>query len=158
MSFWLHTGPLDEAKRYADLPATQRAAIKKQYNDAGVKLMISAFGSTEQPTTQGFDPVKTANDLADFALQVGVDGVDIDYEDLDAMNKKDGSAEKWLITFMKTLRQKLPTGKFLVSHAPIGPWFSPIFTSGAYIAVDKAVGNLIDFYNIQVSRQIAEVT
>ena len=48
--------------------------------------MISAFGSTQFPTTAGLDPVQTANKLADFVLNNNLDGVDIDYEDNIAMN------------------------------------------------------------------------
>ena len=33
------------------------------------------------------------------------------------MNKGDGSAENWLSTFTKTLRQELPQGQFIVTHA-----------------------------------------
>jgi chitinase len=120
--------------------------------------VISAFGETIQPTTQGLDPAKTANDFADFALQLGVDGVDVDYEDLDAMNKKDGSAETWLTTFTNTLRSKLPAGQFELSHAPLGPWFSPVFTSGAYVAVEKNTNGAIDFYNIQFYNQLEDYT
>ena len=31
-------------------PAEAREMLKKKYNDAGVKIMISAFGGTEHPT------------------------------------------------------------------------------------------------------------
>jgi hypothetical protein len=55
------------------------------YNSKGMKLLISAFGATEFPTTGGKDPVKTANDFADFILKNNVDGVDIDWEDNPAM-------------------------------------------------------------------------
>jgi chitinase len=108
--------------------------------------MVSAFGDSVNPTTEGLDPAKTANDLADFVLQAGVDGVDIDYEDFGAMNQEDGSAERWLETFTQALRTKLPMGQFIISHAPIAPWLSPRYKSGAYLAVNEAVGNLIDFY------------
>ena len=58
--------------------------------------MVSAFGSTgtsefdgqenraddysDSPTSNGADPVKTAQDLATWVKQYGLDGVDIDYE------------------------------------------------------------------------------
>ena len=34
--------------------------LKKKYNDAGVKVFISAFGATQFPTTGGVDPVVCA--------------------------------------------------------------------------------------------------
>lgn len=57
--------------------------MKKAYNDAGVKIMISAFGATDMPTDK--DPVTVANDLAKFVLDNNLDGCDIDYEDNDGM-------------------------------------------------------------------------
>lgn len=69
--------------------------IKKKYNDAGIKLLVSAFGSTEMPTSNG--PVQVANALAAFVNSNNLDGVDIDYEDNSAMNA--GLGESWLISF-----------------------------------------------------------
>ena len=37
--------------------ASVQKGIKKRYNDAGIKLMVSAFGDSEMPTTLGEDPV-----------------------------------------------------------------------------------------------------
>lgn len=34
--------------------------IKQKYNNEGIKIMISAFGATELPTTQGVNPVACA--------------------------------------------------------------------------------------------------
>lgn len=42
----------------AQLSAAQRQSIKASYNAAGIKLMVSAFGATEAPTTAGLDPVR----------------------------------------------------------------------------------------------------
>lgn len=57
--------------------------------------MVSAFGSTDQPTTMGKDPLTTAQNLAKFVVDYKLDGVDIDYEDMGAMNSDQG--ERWLI-------------------------------------------------------------
>ena len=45
-----------------DTDSVQKA-LKKKYNDAGIKIMVSAFGSTEFPTTLGEDPVKCGTDF-----------------------------------------------------------------------------------------------
>ena len=42
--------------------------------------MVSVFGSTDVPTTVGNDPVATANTIAAWVIQWGLDGVDVDYE------------------------------------------------------------------------------
>jgi chitinase len=70
------------------------------------------------------------------------------------MNRRDGSAENWLITFTQTLRASLPQGQYIVTHAPVAPWFSAgLYASGAYATVNAKVGNLIDWYNIQFYNQ-----
>jgi hypothetical protein len=42
--------------------------LKKKYNDAGVKVLISAFGATEFPTTAKVDPTDCAIKLGNFVL------------------------------------------------------------------------------------------
>jgi chitinase len=98
-----------------------------------------------------------------------LDGIDIDYEDFDAMNSETGSAENWIIKYHNALRAELPLGRmcsalsglcstsfaaeYIISHAPVAPWFTTnttIYPFGAYRAVHKAVGNTIDWYNVQV--------
>jgi len=70
------------------------------------------------------------------------------------MNKGDGSAEAWLITFTNQLRSNLPQGEFILTHAPLAPWFSPgKFGGGAYTKVHADVGASIDWYNIQFYNQ-----
>lgn len=58
----------------------QRNSIKAQYHAEGIKLVVSAFGSTDAPTTNGADPISTANTMAEFVVQYGLDGIDVDYE------------------------------------------------------------------------------
>ena len=55
--------------------------------------------------------------MAAFVKTNGLDGIDVDYEDLTAMNWGDGAAEKWVTTFTQTLRQTLPKGQFILTHA-----------------------------------------
>ncbi|KAG2136264.1 glycoside hydrolase family 18 protein [Suillus cothurnatus] len=145
LSFWLTSGPADQAKEWTLLDSAKRASYLKSYHDAGISLIVSAFGSTDAPTTNRHDPTTVANNLAAFVLKYNLDGVDVDYEDLNAMNAENGSAETWLITFTKALRAKLPQGQYILTHARE---FSKKYTSGAYLAVNKHVGSLIDwFYN-----------
>ena len=42
--------------------------------------MVSLFGSTDAPTSTGADPIATANTMAAWVIQYGLDGVDVDYE------------------------------------------------------------------------------
>lgn len=79
--------------------------------------MVSAFGGTDFPTSQGADAAQTAQKMAEWVVSNDLDGIDVDYEDTTAMNAQDGKAEEWVSTFTKTLRQTLPQGKYIVTHA-----------------------------------------
>ena len=56
-------------------------ALKKKYNDGGVKIFISTFGGTRHPTSANQDPTQCAIDLASYVNSNNLDGVDIDWED-----------------------------------------------------------------------------
>ncbi|KAJ3206700.1 hypothetical protein HDU82_004345 [Entophlyctis luteolus] len=154
LAFWLSTGPADAANTWSSLDSTTKTQIVNKLHASGKILLVSAFGATEFPTTGGLDPVTTATNLAAFVKANQLDGCDIDYEDNTAMNG--GTAEAWLITFMQTLRAQLPSGQYVVSHAPQAPYFfvnTAQYPNGAYITVDRSVGSLIDFYNVQFYNQ-----
>jgi len=154
LSFLLTEGAFDQAEEWVEIGASTRSSIKSQYEAAGIKLIVSLFGSTDAPTSSGADPVATANTMAAWVLQYDLDGVDVDYEDFNAINAGDGKAEAWLATFTKQLRTQLPQGQYILTHAPVAPWFSPgKFGGGAYLTVDKTVGSLIDWYNVQFYNQ-----
>ncbi|KAI0311744.1 glycoside hydrolase family 18 protein [Amylostereum chailletii] len=153
LSFLLSSGPADQAQEWMSLSSDQRSTIKQQYADAGIAIIVSAFGSTEQPTTSGLDPVATANTMADWVKEFDLDGIDVDYEDFTAFNNADGPAEPWLASFTKQLRAQLPAGDFILTHAPVAPWYSDAWSGGGYLAIDQAVGDLIDWYNVQFYNQ-----
>jgi len=80
LSFLLIEGAFDKAEEWTQLSASDRATIKSQYNAAGISLIVSLFGSTDAPTSTGADPIATANTMAAWVIQYGLDGVDVDYE------------------------------------------------------------------------------
>ncbi|KAJ6515099.1 glycoside hydrolase family 18 protein [Mycena vitilis] len=155
LSFLLVEGPWDKAFEWTTYTDAERATIKAQYAAAGIKLMVSAFGSTDVPTTSLVDPIATATTMGNWVKQYNLDGIDVDYEDLGAFNAQDGKAEQWLIDFTTQLRTVLPQGDFIITHAPVAPWFVPNgrWGGGGYLKVHNAVGNLIDWYNIQFYNQ-----
>jgi uncharacterized membrane protein (DUF485 family) len=79
------------------------------------------------------------------------------------MNLQNGVAENWLIDFTKQLRVKLPVGQYIVTHArkwtsfyfqliiltcllAFAPWMNgALYKTGAYWAVQLAVGDLVDW-------------
>ncbi|KAF7308782.1 Glycoside hydrolase family 18 protein [Mycena kentingensis (nom. inval.)] len=154
LSFLLVAGAWDKAFEWTSLTAAQRASIKSQYNAAGIKLMVSAFGSTDVPTSSGLNPTTLATTMANWVIQWGLDGIDVDYEDFNAFDAGNGSAEQWLITFTTQLRKILPQGTYIITHAPVAPWFAPNrWGGGGYLRVHQAVGSLIDWYNVQFYNQ-----
>ncbi|KAF8892264.1 glycoside hydrolase [Infundibulicybe gibba] len=154
LSFLLLEGAWDKAQEWTTLTAAQRSTIKSQYAAAGIKLIVSVFGSTDVPTSTNADPIATANTMAAWVKQYNLDGIDVDYEDFNAFDAGNGKAETWLINFTKQLRTQLPQGTYLLTHAPVAPWFSPNkWGGGGYLKVHSSVGSLIDWYNVQFYNQ-----
>ncbi|KAG7442421.1 uncharacterized protein BT62DRAFT_935982 [Guyanagaster necrorhizus] len=93
---WRITGPpaVSEVRAYewTTLTSSETSAIKSEYAAASISLIVSAFGSTNVPTTTGADPVATANTMAAW--------------DFYAMNS--GTTE---------LRVNLPLSAYIISHA-----------------------------------------
>lgn len=78
LAFWTTSGAQDAAAGWTSLSSAQRKQLTETYAKAGVKIMVSAFGSTDYPTNA--DPVDTARKLAAFVKEYGLAGVDVDYE------------------------------------------------------------------------------
>ncbi|PSR90582.1 hypothetical protein PHLCEN_2v4875 [Hermanssonia centrifuga] len=154
LSFLLLEGAWDKAEEWTTLTASERTTVKSQYAAAGISLVVSVFGSTDVPTTTGADPIGTANTMAAWVKQYDLDGIDVDYEDFGAFDSGTGSAENWLISFTQQLRTQLPVGQYILTHAPVAPWFSPNYWGGGgYLKVHNTVGSLIDWYNVQFYNQ-----
>ena len=144
VAFLLTEGAWDNAQGWASLTADERNTTKAAYNDAGIALMVSAFGSSDTPTSSGTDPTDTANTMAAWVIQYGLDGIDVDYEvsllrayiyvcsaktntlgqDFNAFDS--GTAEAWLITFTQALRAKLPASDYIITHARSYPHSSTV--------------------------------
>lgn len=80
LSFLLVNGAWDNAGAWAALSDSDRASIKSQYDAAGIKLMVSAFGSTDVPVTSKLDPVTLATTMGNWVKKYGLDGIDVDFE------------------------------------------------------------------------------
>ena len=65
----LSTGAADQALGWQQLDGATRQKIKSEYNAAGIKLIVSAFGSTKTPTTAGTDAASTVNKMATWVKQ-----------------------------------------------------------------------------------------
>ena len=150
---WANIGGNMGPNGYGTTNKEIQTTLKKNFTNNGVKLMVSAFGSTQTPTSAGVDATDCANKLAQFVIDNQFDGVDIDWEDTPAFTLGDKSGENWLITLTTLLRQKLPAGS-IITHAPQAPYFSKgLYPQGGYLTVDQQVGSMIDFYNVQFYNQ-----
>lgn len=166
LAFWTtNQGPVDAALLWcnaityvsSDNPwgsttAEIQTAWINLYHQYGVKVLVSAFGATDFPTTQGADPVATAEALAQFVINNQLDGVDLDWEDNSALET--GTGEPWLISCTQKLRELLPA-PYIISHAPQAPYFmgTSKYPAGGYLKINEEVGDLINFYNIQFYNQ-----
>lgn len=74
------SGAADMALGWQELTDSERTSYLQEYNAAGISLIVSAFGSTDAPTSSGADPATVANNLASWVLEYGLQGVDVDYE------------------------------------------------------------------------------
>ncbi|PIL26022.1 hypothetical protein GSI_11776 [Ganoderma sinense ZZ0214-1] len=154
LAFLQYDGAHDQAQNWAKLPVSQRQKLKEEYNDAGIALLVAAFGEEDLPASAGHDPIATAESMAQFVQSNQLDGIDVDFEELKLMQSNAGAAETWVSSFTQALRTHLPKGQYIVTHAPVGPWFEPKFCpGGGYLTVHKKVGDLIDWYNIQFYNQ-----
>ncbi|KAJ7280981.1 chitinase [Mycena rebaudengoi] len=161
MAFLLGDGKPAEwsqAEQWQKMNPDQRAAVKKEYSDHGIKLLVSALGAEEAPTTNNIDAKKLAKKMAKWVKDNDVDGIDVDYEDMKAMAA--GKSEQWIIDFTKQLYSELDR-THIITHAPIAGWFTPPrdeLPGGGYRKVHKEVGHMVDWYNIQFYNSPGEDT
>jgi len=91
LAFWSCAGnPMDIAYLWSKIgdyyltgfgttTAEVQQNIRKKYHQHGVRLLISAFGATEFPTTQGLDAKVCGKKLAQFVIDNHLDGADADW-------------------------------------------------------------------------------
>lgn len=143
IGFWTTKGIFGAAEHWAS-----DSSVATAYQSAGITVMIAAFGSSDFPTSDKIDAQNSASNVAKFVVDNGFDGVDVDYEDVRALES--GTAVDWLVLFHNTLRQLLPAG-YLITHAPVAPWFvSSKYMGGGYSGLHKRIGDTVDWYNVQV--------
>ncbi|KAF7288409.1 Glycoside hydrolase family 18 protein [Mycena chlorophos] len=153
LAFIFPSSVQDNAAVWQGLSSATRASTLAEYSAAGISIVVSAFGSTSLPTSGGVDPTAAAQYIANFVIDYDLAGVDVDYEDFGAVETA-GTAVAWLTTFTKALRAQLPVGQYILTHAPVAPWFSPnLWPDNGYLGVHAAVGSLIDWYNVQFYNQ-----
>ncbi|KAJ9124647.1 hypothetical protein QFC24_003014 [Naganishia onofrii] len=142
--------PYDNARKWAETDKAERSALKQNYKDAGIALMVSAFGATGEEEFQDYTPmavpaVEVAQALAKFVKDNDLDGAT--------------AAESPQSDFHTELRKQLPS-PYIISHAPLAPWFEKAFGS-CYVEIAKAVDDSVNFYNVhtlQGGTSLAEIS
>ncbi|KAI9783740.1 MAG: hypothetical protein M1816_001176 [Peltula sp. TS41687] len=147
LAFYTTTGPADFAQAWQDLSEEVQKSKMKRYHVAGKKLMVSAFGDGDQPTTRNQSALVMADKLSDFVRSTGLDGVDIDYEDTACFNNNPDTCVDWLTQLVDRLYKKLDTG--IITMSPLAPWFSDVKYKRAFVNLQKRLGYQISWYNIQ---------
>ena len=173
LSFWTPSAPVDTALLWSDPVKyfgsdSQYGSTKEEiqsnlvelYHKNNTLVLVSAFGATSHPTTEGVDASTAGANLGQFVIDNNLDGVDLDYEDNDAMES--GTAYQWLVDFTNAMLSKLDeTGKrYVISHAPQAPYFMDSKYPQNYVNIYNArlsngatLGSRVDFFNIQFYNQ-----
>ncbi|PWN25158.1 glycoside hydrolase [Jaminaea rosea] len=147
------------AQKFFNYSVPERRRIVNLYHSKGISLFLSTFGGdpNEQPVTQNFNPTMLGDLHGEIAYKSGFDGLDNDIEDFEAFSWHNKSLVTWVSMYTEAVRRWLPaSGGFGMSAAPVAPWFTPNRTTychGAYDGIDKQVGHLYDFYNVQFYNQ-----
>ena len=137
-----------------------RTNLVNEYHKNGVKILVSAFGGTSFPTTQRVPARACGENLAQFVIDMQLDGVDLDYEDNAAMEA--GTAVPWLIEMTDAMVMKFKaTGKkYIMTNAPQAPYFIDGRYPMNYVAFHNSVlsdgtevGDYIDSYLVQFYNQ-----
>ena len=179
LAFWIPnqdgtSNPVDAAvvwaqpQRFFPLPNSQfgstaneiRTNLLNEYHRNGVKVLIAAFGATSFPTSMRIPATACGENLAQFVIDMQLDGVDLDYEDNAAMES--GTAVPWLIEMTNAMIKKFKaTGKkYIITHAPQAPYFidgkypkNYVDLHNSALSDGSTVGDNIDSYLVQFYNQ-----
>jgi hypothetical protein len=128
--------------------AETREIIKEFYRISGIKLFVNAFGTYENPVSDGLDPANCSISLLAYIKDYGFDGVNIDFRDVGSFKGKGGLS--WMTNFMLNIQSSNVDSKIAVSHSiDVGLFDGGQYPTGDYSFIEKAVGRDIDFYNIR---------
>jgi hypothetical protein len=76
---WTNLGQYGLPSSLGSDTASIQKAVRKIYNDNGIKILVSAFGATEFPTSRGMDATTCGRNLAQFVIDNNLDGADADW-------------------------------------------------------------------------------
>lgn len=158
ISFLEINGPGGKLADFFKAPVKQRHEWIKALHERGISVMLSAFGgdASQQAITMKYDPVALGKLHGEIVVEAGFDGLDNDIEDFQASMEQNHDASQWIIEYTRAVRSKIPQDKYALSTAPIVPWFTTNtkrYCSGLFREVNKEVGELYSWYNLQFYNQ-----
>jgi chitinase len=118
---------------------------------AGNNVLISFGGGTVQSSAyQSYaeDVNGLVNQIVNFVIIYGFNGVDIDYED-DAGFTGTYDGIGFLSDLTTRLYQALPLGQNIITHAPQTPYWDPNYYNAPYAQIWQRVGDRIAWINNQ---------
>jgi hypothetical protein len=77
LSFLTVAGPIDQLFTFTKLDADTHHSVISDYHSNGISFVVSGFGDSDAPTTNGDEPIATANTIADFVMTYGVRSHDL---------------------------------------------------------------------------------
>jgi len=166
---WLSMSVLE----WRDASEDERDELRRTLGRDGkpVKIMASIGGSRarhDKSTWPEWDPVEMGNRAAQYVLDLGLDGIDVDLEGWSKWAAgREISKQKWIIdergpSFMKKLtlaiREKFdaasPNERLIISHAPQIPDFHKDKTYQSLLS-DRKFWAATDFVNLQFYNQFS---
>jgi len=161
LAFYLSSGPTDVALGWQEGGSSAQQTAIAYAHAHGAKVIVSAGGSSEEPylssaTTYG-------QNVANFAVQNHLDGVDFDLENLNTGFTFDSMTANqvisWIVTASNAARSILGSSA-IITHAPQAPYFGKVGggsnsntwtgSSGGYTAIYEQTSInylLVQFYN-----------
>jgi len=160
LAFYLSSGPADMAIAWQGVPSGTQQSTAQQAHAKNAIILVSFGGATDDPYRK--DPIALGAQVAKWAVDNNLDGVDFDLENFGPGLTADGlnpfQTASWVANISNSARNVLGSGKY-ISHAPQGPYFGPVGSTntwagvtGGYTGVYYYATN-IDFFNVQFYNQ-----
>jgi len=145
-------GPVDFGLTWSGLSKADQAEAMKHAHDKSAAVLLSAGGPSDSPYLN-LSGTEYGSKAGQFAKDNQLDGVNFDLQYITPGFAS--SLVQWIIDASVAARKVLGNDA-IVSHSPLAPYFGEIGkatnpftgTSGGYTAVEKAVGGVVDFYNV----------
>jgi chitinase len=136
--------PLESSLKNGDIPVAKEGGKRKILVALGGEIFTSRVWQACSENMGGF-----VEALIDFIKDNQFDGIDIDWEDSEALTARNYDAVAFLSDLTLALRARLPAPDYIITHAPQAPYLDKAWQGGPYLEVMKRAGSALDYLNIQ---------